>query len=145
MELRALELIVTDADLTRELAEHLPRDADVRDLRVRVTTEGVRVAGVYPTLMLPVTFDTLWKIEVCEGIVEARLATVQVAGWQTPGPLRGVIWGMVRDAIPRQHGVTVSDEAIRVDVERILADHGIPLQVKLRAIDCGEGVLVVRV
>src|SRR2546421_4213635 len=98
MEIRALELAVSDDDLTRELAEHLPPDAEVRDLRVRVTPEGVRVSGVYPTVMLAVTFDTLWAVTVTGGVVEARLEAIQVAGRQTPGPLRAGIWGMVRDA-----------------------------------------------
>src|SRR4051812_34464883 len=98
MEIRALELSVTDEDLTRALADNLPPDAEVRKLRVGVTPEGVRVAGVYPTLMLAVTFDTLWTLTVTEGIIEVRLAATQVAGWHTPGSLRSVIWGMVRDA-----------------------------------------------
>jgi hypothetical protein len=145
MELRALELTVTDEDLTQELAQHLPRDADVKNLRVRVTPEGVRVGGVYPTLMLPVTFETLWTLTVNEGVIEVRLATVQVAGWQTPGPLRGVIWGMVRDALPPQAGVSIGDDAIRVRIDEILASRGIPLQVTLRSVECTDGLLVVRV
>jgi hypothetical protein len=144
MEIRALELAVTDEDLTRELAEHLPPDAEVRDLRVRITPEGVRVSGVYPTVMLAVTFDTLWAVTVAEGVVEARLEAIQVAGWQTPGPLRAVIWGMVRDAIPRQGGVHVGEDAVRVAVEEALAARGIPLRVALKAIECGDGLLVVR-
>src|SRR5579884_4438534 len=116
MEIRALELTVTDEDLTHELAEHLPRHAEVKDLRIRVTPEGVRVAGVYPTLMLAVSFETLWTVAVVDGVVEARLASIQVAGWQTPGPLRAVIWGMVRDAIPAQPGIEVGDDAVRVAV-----------------------------
>ena len=145
MEIRALELTVTDDDLTRELTEQLPRDAEVRDLRVRVTPEGVGVSGVYPTLMLAVAFETLWTVTLREDVVEARLATIQVAGWQAPGPLRTVIWGMVRDAIPRQRGIQVGDDIVRVAVVEALAARGIPLQVTLTAIECGHGLLVVRV
>ena len=64
MDIRQLELVVSDEDLTRELAEHLPRDTEVKDLRVRVTPEGIRLTGVYPTLMLAVAFDTLWSVTV---------------------------------------------------------------------------------
>jgi hypothetical protein len=142
MELLALKLFVTEDDVNRLLAEHLPRDVGVENLRVRLTPDGVHVEGDYPTSFLKVAFETVWALAVAGGRLEARLASVKVAG--VPATLlRGVLLKALEDAA-RRPGVRVEGESVLVDGEEILKEKGIPLRLNLREVLCSVGSLVLR-
>ena len=142
MELLALKLFVTEDDVNRLLAEHLPRDVGVENLRVRLTPDGVHVEGDYPTSFLKVAFETVWALAVAGGRLEARLASIKVAG--VPATLlRGVLLKALEDAA-RRPGVRVEGESVLVDGEEILKEKGIPLRLNLREVLCSVGSLVLR-
>src|SRR6516225_9156671 len=80
MEIHALKLSITEADLNALAREHLPKDAPVRNLRVRIEEGLLRIGGDYPKLFLPVPFDTSWELSVEDRHVRVRLAGATVIG-----------------------------------------------------------------
>ncbi len=142
MEIRALELVITEHDLTEVLARRTPDEAPVRDLRVRVTPEGVVVKGSFRALVLGVPFETLWRVDVEGGRVSATLAEVKVAGFAGDLVRREVLNNLRRAAKGRD-GVEVEAERVLVDVDRLLAREGVVLRSNLTAVRCGDGHLVV--
>ncbi len=141
MELLALKLLVTEDDVNALIARHLPADQPVRDVAVRLTPEGARVAGRYPTAFFNVRFETTWDVSVREGRVAARLADLNVAGVPA-GMVRGILMDMLGTTAAREDGVSVEGETILVDPDRFLARAGLSGRANLTALRCGEGVVV---
>jgi autonomous glycyl radical cofactor GrcA len=144
MELQSLKLVVTDADVDQVLAEFAPRDLEVRDLRVAFTPAGVRVTGATSVLLFSVSFETLWEVALRDGRVVARLSSLKVAG-VAAGKLRGVLLKVLRDAVGKAPGITVEDEVVAVDVNAALRARHVPLQVRLKAVRCLDGSVVLEV
>ena len=142
MEIQALKLSVPEDAVNRLLAEHLPKDVPVQKLAVRLTPEGVRVQGEYPTVFMKVAFESLWTLGVTAGQLEARLADVKVSGIPAT-MLRGVIFKVLKENVPNEPGISVEGETLRVDVDRALAAKGLPLKVNLRGVVCGAGNLLI--
>jgi hypothetical protein len=142
MEILALKLLVPEDDVNGLLAEHLPKDVPVRKLTVRLTPEGIRVQGEYPTVFMNVAFESLWAIAVVVGQLELRLADVKVSGFPAT-MLRGVIFKMLRESTPREPGLSVQGETLRIDLEQFLAAKGLPLKVNLQGVLCSLGSLTV--
>src|SRR6516164_10905187 len=99
MEILAMKLFVPEDDVNRLLAEHVPKDVPVRKLNVRLTPEGVRVAGEYPTVFMSVAFETLWKLAVVAGRLDVQLGDLKVSGFPA-AMLRGVIFKMLKESAP---------------------------------------------
>src|SRR5438874_1883209 len=133
MELQALKLIVTDADVNQLLEEFAPKDLEVKNLRVQFTPDGVRVTGSTKALLFTVSFDTLWELALNGKYVEARLNSLKVAGVPA-GKLRGILLKMVRDAVAKHPGITVEGEVVRVDANEGLRARGVPLQITLSVV-----------
>ncbi len=142
MEIQSLKLFVPEDAVNRLIAEHLPKDVPVKKLNVRLTPEGVRVQGEYPTVFMSVGFETLWSLAVAGGQLETRLADIKVSGFPAT-MLRGVIFKVLKESSPREPGLAVDGEAVRIDPERLLAAKGLPLKINLRGIQCREGSLIV--
>jgi hypothetical protein len=142
MDIQALRVLVREDEINQHLPQVLPPDAGVQNLRVRLTPEGAVVLGEYPTFMLKMSFETLWELSVIAGVLEARLASVKVAGLPAT-LLRGVLLKVIRDATAAQPGVRVQDERICVDVGAVLKDKKIPVAVELTAVYCGPGEVVI--
>jgi hypothetical protein len=142
MEILALKLFVPEDDVNRLLAEHVPKDVPVRKLNVRLTPEGVRVAGEYPTVFMSVAFETLWKLAVVAGRLDVQLGDLKVSGFPA-AMLRGVIFKMLKESAPREPGLSVEGESLQIDLEQFLAAKGLPLKVNLRDVVCSVGNLVI--
>jgi hypothetical protein len=143
MELQSLRLLVTDAHLEALASRHAPKDAPIEDLKFAFTDEGVRVTGRYPTLMMRLSFETIWVLAVSgSGRVQARLTTLRVAGLPA-GKFKGLLLNMARDVLADKPGVTLTDDAIEFDAEAAALSEGLPLKLNLRAIRCELGRLVV--
>ncbi len=80
MELLALRLLLTEEDINTLVTQHLGADQSVRELRVRLTPEGVHVTGAYALAFFNVRFDTRWVLSVWGREVAATLADLRVAG-----------------------------------------------------------------
>jgi hypothetical protein len=142
MDIEKLRLVITEGEINPLLAERLPSDVTLEDLRVRLTPEGVWVLGKYPTPLLSMSFETLWSVTVAEGVVEARLENVKVAGLPA-GRLRGILLRLLADSLPPQPGVHIGDGLVRVAVNEVLAARDVPLRLTLSRIECGDGRLTV--
>jgi hypothetical protein len=143
MEIQALRLFVTEADLAAILQEHLPDQEGVENLQVSLLSQGVRLQGEYATgFGFKVPFETLWALSGAGPCVEAKLDAVNVAGLPA-GMLRGALLRMLRDGVEGQVGVRVEDETVRIDLPALACASGIDLRVNLTAVRLGAGELVV--
>jgi hypothetical protein len=141
MEIRALNLLLTEADANALVARHLPADTPVREVRVRLTPEGFRVSGIYPTSLLAVRFDTLWELSVRDGRLAAYLADLNVVGLPAR-LLRGTLMSALGEAAAKEDALRVEGETVLLDPERLLAKNGLSAKTNLTAVRCGEGSLV---
>lgn len=142
MHIHALKLSVTEQELN-ELAAAVPADkSSVQNLRVRLTPEGIVILGDYPMMLMKMAFETLWEVTGAGSIVEARLASVKVAGLPA-GMLRTVLMKTLRDLLAQEPGVRVSEEAIHVDLSQHTAVQKLRLNIHLTTVQCSQGNLLI--
>jgi hypothetical protein len=142
MEIQSLKLFLTDADVVT-LAQHALRDGDeIDELAVRLTPEGVRLSGQYPTGFFKVPFETLWQVRAAGPEIHVRLASVTVAGLPG-GMLNGMLLKMARDALEGEAGVRVEDDVIIVHVSEAVRSRGIDLLVRFAAVRLSIGAAVI--
>ena len=139
MEIRALSIRVTDADLLGLLGR-LPPEADkIEDLQARLTPAGVVVSGKYAAgFGIKVPFETRWGVAAAGPVVRVTLDDVQVAGLPA-GMIRGAIVRMMRDSVEGQPGLSVDGEALLLAAGEAAAAHGVPLSLNFTAVRFGEG------
>jgi hypothetical protein len=115
-----------------------PRLKAIRDLRLKVIPEGIRVSGTYQKLF-GIPFLTLWQLSVSEGEVVARLARLKT------GPLSlGLIKGYLLDAIAGAATVLeLRDDALVFNLNALLQEKGWPIRTNLTAIRCDYGTLTI--
>ncbi len=142
MEILALKLWLSEDDLNGVIAKNLGSDQSVRDLRVRVLAEGVRVSGAYRVAFFNVRFDTLWALSVQGREVAARLADLSVAG-APAGVVRGTLLEMIAANLGRNEGGRVEGESILVDPDALLGRFGLAARTNLRAVRCEAGRIVI--
>jgi hypothetical protein len=142
MEILALKLRITDDSVNALLAEHLPKDVPVENLRARITPQGVRVSGEYPTVFLRVAFETLWVLNVVNCKIEIHLGEIKVSGFPA-SMFRGMVFTALRDAAAREPGLTVGDDVLVIDPVAAAAAHRVPVRINLQSILCSLGSLVV--
>jgi hypothetical protein len=142
MEILALKLALTEADLNNLLAQHLGADPPVRDLKVSLTPEGARVSGAYPVAFFNVRFDALWALSVRGREVAARLADLRVAG-APAAMVRGTLMEMLAANLEREQGMRVEEETVLVDPDVMLNRLGLTGHTNLTAVRCEAGRLVV--
>jgi hypothetical protein len=138
VEIRSLTFVATEADLNELAAKMAPRLNAIRDLRLGIIPEGIRVSGTYQALF-GFPFLTLWQVSVSEGKVVARLATLKA------GPLSlGLVKGYLLDAIAEAATVLeLRDDALVFDVNALLQEKGWPVRTNLTAIRCDHGTLTI--
>jgi hypothetical protein len=138
VEIRSLTFVATEADLNELAAKIAPRLNAIRDLRLGIIPEGIRVSGTYQALF-GFPFLTLWQVSVSEGKVVARLATLKA------GPLSlGFVKGYLLDAIAEAATVLeLRDDALVFDVNALLQEKGWPVRTNLTAIRCDHGTLTI--
>ncbi|HEX5270727.1 MAG TPA: hypothetical protein VFW33_09585, partial [Gemmataceae bacterium] len=106
MEIVSLKAWVSEDDLNGVVARHLSDDESVRDLKLKVQPEGVRVSGAYRVAFFNVRFETLWALSVQGREVAARLADLSVAG-APAGVVRGTLLEMLAAHLGREEGARV--------------------------------------
>jgi hypothetical protein len=141
VEIQALKLLVTDADLNDVVVNRLPEDPEIRKLRVQVAPEGVYVTGVYQ-MVFNVPFETLWELAVAGGKLTARLSGFKAMGLPV-GMFKSMLMNVVREAVSPIDGIETEDDTLRLDVERLLAKEGFSVRANLTRVRCHAGHLVV--
>ncbi len=141
MEIHALKLSFTEADLNALLQKHLPAGQPIEDLAVRLTPNGLTVAGVYP-LFINVHFETLWKIGVDGGLITARLEHFKAMG--VPGNIfKSAIVKMIEDATQGEDWLRIQADTIWVDLDRCIAKYAFPVRTHLTSVECQAGQIII--
>lgn len=138
MEIRSLTFVATEADLNELASQILPRIERIRDLRISIVPEGIRVRGTYQQLF-GIRFQTLWQVSVSQGKVVARLAELK-AGSLSLNFLKAYLLDTIAAAatVPE-----LRDETLLFDVNALLQDKGWPVRTNLTSIRCDYGSLTV--
>ncbi len=141
MEIQALKLFITEAEVNELVKKHVPEAGAVEALRVRLTPEGVVVQGEYPTFMMKMAFETLWELSVAGAEIVVRLTNARIAGMPA-NMLKGALMKMIRDAAGQEPGVRVLDDAVRVNVAEAVLAKGTALRIRFTAVRCSLAALV---
>ena len=138
MEIRSLTFVATEADLNELASQIFPRIERIRDLRISIVPEGIRVRGTYQQLF-GIRFQTLWQVFVSQGKVMARLAELK-AGSLSLNFLKTYLLDTIAAAVTV---LELRDETLLFDVNALLQDKGWPVRTNLTSIRCDYGSLTV--
>jgi hypothetical protein len=142
MEIQSLRLLITEQELNDIAAkEAVTGGSPVRDVSVRLTSEGVRIKGKYH-MMMPMPFDTLWIVSVQGGKIAARLSEAKVVGFGA-GMLKGVLMDMICETVQADGALRVDGDTLWIDLDRLLAVRGFPARTNLTAVRCSDGQLFI--
>jgi hypothetical protein len=141
MEIFALKLAVSEEGVNTLLAEYLPENATVENLRVHIAPEGVHLLGDYPTVFGKVPFETHWEILIVAGQVHARLVALKVSG--VPGNMfRKMVLDLIQEVLDSEPGVVLDQETLCINVDTVARSKKVWLQCNLRDVRCEAGRLV---
>jgi hypothetical protein len=140
MEIQSLKVRITEKDLNDWAGQWLPEDQPIEDLKLRLTPEGVTVAGTYP-LFVSVSFETLWEPGVRDGKLTAKLARIKAMGLPMV-VFRSVVTKGIADALKGEDWVRVEEETVVLDLDVLLAKQGINARTNLTAVRCGAEELL---
>jgi hypothetical protein len=122
-----------------ELASQIfPRIERIRDLRISIVPEGIRVRGTYQQLF-GIRFQTLWQVFVSQGKVVARLAELKAGSLSLNFLKTYLLDTIAAAATVLEH----RDETLLFDVNALLQDKGWPVRTNLTSIRCDYGSLTV--
>jgi hypothetical protein len=140
MDIEVVRVRVSQETLNSLMGERVPPDLGLKGLRITLTTEGIQVNGQY-TMVLPISFETLWEPLVVGEQLQGRLTRITVAGFPAT-KMRGVLLKVMADNIGGQPGVHFEGDVIRLDHDAFLKAHKVPVRVKPLAVRCEPGFLV---
>jgi hypothetical protein len=142
MDIQSLKVFISEQELQELALQNQPPDTPVKNITVRVTPDGVRVAGEFPTMMMNMSFESVWKPDVADGKVTVHLTHLTAAGFPAT-MLRPLVLGALKDAI-KEPFVQVVDEAVVVDVQEFVREQKLPvaLTFAVQAVRCIEGGVV---
>src|SRR3954447_26776962 len=113
MEIHSLHVLLTEQDLNELAQKHVPQDAPVDDLRVRLSPEGVHVTGTYP-FFINVKFETIWQVKAAEGKLVAQLTKFRAMG--VPGNIfKSAIMKVIEDMAKSHTWVRVAGDLLIAD------------------------------
>jgi hypothetical protein len=141
MEIHALRIVISEQWLCRLAVDAMPPDAGMRDVRVRLAAEGVYVYGSYQ-MLVGVPFEMLWELSVRAGKIAAKLADVKVARLGA-GLLKSTLLGQLAGMAAKIEGLSLQEDTLLVDLDRLLASKGYPARTNLRLVRCTEGSLLI--
>jgi hypothetical protein len=142
MNILALKVVVTDQELTELTRRELRSSkAPLKDVTIRFTPEGVQVKGSYH-MMVTMPFETEWKVTVEAGRLVLTLGDLKVSGFGA-AMMRGVMLQTIAANVPIRDAVTVKDESLVVDLDRVLSQNGLNARTNLRSVRCDAGTMVI--
>jgi hypothetical protein len=142
MEIQSLRVLLAEQDVNQLLTDHLPKEYAIENPRVSISPEGVLFSGEYPTIFVKVPFETLWETAVVNGLLVARLTAIKVSG--VPASMfRNVLMDVIQEAVAREAGVHLEDEAIHINLEEAARARKVPLRMELKRVEHSSGVLII--
>ena len=136
MEILSLRFLVTEQDLNYLITRFLTLPPKIRDVRVRIATSGIALAGTFETF-LPVPFETVWRLFSTDGKIAARLSSVKAVHI----PLHFLKGYILQALISNSTLFHVQDETLVFDIDS-LSHCAIPIKTNLTAIHLENGCLV---
>jgi len=131
MEIITLRFVVTEDDLNGLLIKFVAIPRKVRDLHLRVTPDGLSLAGVYQTI-LPIPFNTEWRI-----VVEAGKLVARLSGMKAVGVGLGFLKGYVLKAVSSSSTlIELKGDRLEFDVDRFLDEMAVPIKTNLQSVCC---------
>ena len=138
MEILTLRFVLTEDDLNNLLVKFVAIPPKVRDLHARVMSESLSLAGVYESI-LPIPFDTEWRIFVENGKIAARLASIKAVGLRID-----FLKGYMLKALSSSSSVLeLNEDSLVFDVDRFLEEKSVPIKTNLRSVCCDNGRVVI--
>ena len=142
MEIQVLKLAISEQDLNDLIPELLGPNQQVKDLRIRVSPEGVQISGIYQ-LMIGVHFDALWRPAIWDGgLLAISLADFKVVGFGG-SMLKGAVMSALGDLAAQKEGVHVDGDTLVIEPDHIMLRKGLPVKTNLTAVYCDTGWVVV--
>ncbi len=138
MEIQALRFVVTESDLNELTAGFVPQIRNIRDLRIAVLPEGIRVSGTYETAVR-IPFETLWRLSVSEGKILVTLEKLK-SGILSLALAKGYLLRAIAGTL---HMLDFRDDKIILDVDLLLRNKGVPLRTNLKRVRCDYGSLTI--
>src|SRR5262245_23291634 len=142
MEIQSLKLLLTGDDLNALATRFLPADAPVKHLLLAIHDRSLQMSGSYPGPLFNIPFSVTWEPSIQGGHVRLHLSATRVIGLPV-GFLNGVLLGVLRKAAAAVQGVRVEEESLLFDIDRLLADRGIPLTTNLKLVRCEPGRMTI--
>ena len=132
MELHALKISLTEQDLNDLLRKYLPKDLEIDDLRVKLSEQGIHVAGIYP-FFIPVHFETIWEVGVEAGHASARLASFKAMG--VPGNIfKSAVVKIVEDVAKHESWIRIVGDRFLADLELGCSKYAVLAHLHLKSI-----------
>jgi hypothetical protein len=141
IEIQVLKLQITEQALDQVIPQILAQNPHLKELRVRLTPDGVNLSGVYH-MVVDVPFEAVWALSVREGKLAARLGDLKISGLGG-GMLKPALLSALGEAVKKEEGVRLEGETLVVDIDCVLGKHGLALRSNLTAIQCGDGYVMV--
>ncbi|HEU4345962.1 MAG TPA: hypothetical protein VFU31_30795 [Candidatus Binatia bacterium] len=138
MEIQALRLFASEADLNELACRIVPRGDRIGDLRISLVPAGIRVSGTYQTA-IRIPFETLWRISIAGGKIAARLEELK-AGPLSLGMIKSYLLDSIAAAMPL---LEIRDETLLFDVDSFVQEKGLRLRTNLTSIRCDYGALII--
>lgn len=140
MEIQALKLLVTEQALNDVLARETRAEGPVRDVAVSFTADGIRVRGKYH-MVVPMPFDSHWRVEVADGCLVAHLVDVKVAAFGA-SMIKGMLLSVLAESIPGG-ALESAGDSLKIDLDRLLAERGFPARTNLKSVRYEPGKLFI--
>jgi hypothetical protein len=141
MEIQSLKLLVTEQEVNTLAASEAASSGAVRDLSVRFSAEGIAIKGRYQMVM-PMPFETLWKVGIEGGKIVAQLIDIRVVGFPA-AMLKGALMSLIVESIQADGALEAEGDSLRIDVDRLLAQRGFPARTNLTGVRCDAGTLII--
>src|SRR5262249_1604628 len=132
MEIQALRMSITEQDLNEIVRRYLPPEQPLEDVQLRLSPEGIQIAGGYP-FFISVKFETTWELGVVDGRAAARLAGFKAMG--VPGNIfKSAIMKVIEDAAKKENWVRIEGDQVLVDLEAGCAKYAFAARLRLKSI-----------
>ena len=139
MEIVRLSFVITEDDLNSLIVNFVTVPPKIRDLHARVIDDRISLAGVYESI-LPIRFDTRWKLLVANGKIAAHLADVKSVGVGL-GFLKGYI---LRALSSNSTFLELVDESLVCEIDRFIEEMKVPIKTNLTSVSCENGCVWVK-
>ena len=137
MEIVSLRLLLTEQDLNNLITRFLTPPPKIRDVHVRIARSGLVLAGTYETL-LPIPFETIWRLFVSDGKIAARLSAVNAVRI----PLHFLKPYILQALCSNSSLLEMNGDTVVFDIGRLVSDCPIPIKTNLTAVYLDSQCLV---